>query len=182
MGLINYKDIDFNKSINKENKIINFNGSEIQIINYLPINDKYDLVMTTLKKAFENEIYNSIKIEMYFDLHLIYMYTNIIFDVEDKVDQEEIYDILFNSGLISLVKENINQNELGLLNCMLQNTLQVLDEYNLSIKGFLSDIFDEVLEKVSEIIKVFKNIDPELVKKTLANNLEFAKLIPNKED
>ena len=35
MGLINYKDIDFNKSINKENKIINFNGSEIQIVNCL---------------------------------------------------------------------------------------------------------------------------------------------------
>ena len=29
MGLINYKDIDFNKSINKVNKTINFNGSEI---------------------------------------------------------------------------------------------------------------------------------------------------------
>ena len=35
MSLINYKDIDFKSTINRTNKIINFNGVEIQILNYL---------------------------------------------------------------------------------------------------------------------------------------------------
>ena len=108
MGLINYKDIDFNKSIDKENKIINFNGSEIQILPYLSITDKYDLIMATIKKSYEEGIYNPIKLKMYFNLHLVYMYTNIIFDAEDKAKVEELYDTLSNSGLITLILENID--------------------------------------------------------------------------
>lgn len=87
MGLINYKDIDFNKSINKVNKTINFNGSEIQVVNYLSAQDKYDLIMVTIQKAFEKGIYNEYKLKVYFDLHIVYMYTNIVFTAEDRADE-----------------------------------------------------------------------------------------------
>ena len=36
MNLINFKDIDFNQSIDNSTEIIEFNGSQIQVLKYLP--------------------------------------------------------------------------------------------------------------------------------------------------
>ena len=39
-------------------KTFDFNGNQIEVLQYLPIEDKYDLIMITLQKAKENGIYN----------------------------------------------------------------------------------------------------------------------------
>ena len=56
-----------------------FKDNKIEVLKYLPIEDKYSLVMVTLQKALENDIYNPLKIDIYFHLNLIYMYTNLSF-------------------------------------------------------------------------------------------------------
>ena len=56
-----------------------FKGNEIEVLQYLPAADKYDFIMLTLQKSEEDGIYNENKLDMYFHLHLIYMYTNISF-------------------------------------------------------------------------------------------------------
>ena len=56
-----------------------FNNQTIEVLKYLPIEDKYDLIMITLQKAEEDGIYNDIKLDMYFHLNLVYMYTNLSF-------------------------------------------------------------------------------------------------------
>ena len=43
-----------------------FNNQTIEVLKYLPIEDKYDLIMITLQKAEEDGIYNDIKLDMYF--------------------------------------------------------------------------------------------------------------------
>ena len=40
---------------------ITFNDTEIEVLQYLPINDKYDLIMITLQNAYEEGIYNPLK-------------------------------------------------------------------------------------------------------------------------
>ena len=67
-----------------EIKTFNFNNTEIEVKQYLPIEDKYDLVMITLQKAEENGIYNALKLDMYIHLHLVYMYTNLSFIEKQK--------------------------------------------------------------------------------------------------
>lgn len=182
MSLINYKDIDFKKSINKENKIINFNGSEIRVVNYLSIHDKYDLIMTTIKKSYENEMYNPIKLDMYFNIHLIYLYTNIIFDSEDRADVTVIYDNFKNSGLLALVKEAIDPNELNDLQEKLAQTLQVCKEYNSSVTGFLSNLLNEVMDKIGSGLDTLKDIDPNLLSNILKNNPQLAAMIPSENN
>ena len=176
MGLINYKDIDFNKTINKENKIINFNGSEIQIIPYLSIADKYDLIMATIKKSYEEGIYNPIKLKMYFYLHLVYMYTNIIFDAENKAKVEELYDTLSNSGLITLILENIDEKELEFLQVKLMQTLSEIKEYNSSITGFLSVLLNDLGDKIKNGLNTIKDIDPSILNKVLESNPQLSNL------
>ena len=164
MGLINYKDIDFNKSISKENKIINFNGSEIQIVNYLSANDKYDLIMITLQKAFEKGIYNEYKLKVYFDLHLIYMYTNIVFTAEDRADEVGLYDTLNRSGLLQMVKEQIGEEELNSLWSDMKIVEAKLYDYKGSLLTFLTEAIENLPQKAEKAMETLNQMDPELLK------------------
>jgi hypothetical protein len=164
MGLINYKNIDFNKSIDKTNKIINFNGSEIQIVNYLSANDKYDLIMITLQKSFDKNIYNSFKLDVYFDLHIVYMYTNIMFSNEDKLDEMALYDTLKRSGFIDIIKSNIDENELKELKEYIYTLSEVIIKYRNTfgaVVGTFAQQLPENMEKAKELIGEF---DPDKYK------------------
>ena len=56
--------------VNTQAKEIDFNGNQFEVLQYLPIEDKYDLVMVTLQNCFENGIYNPIKKDMFFHLYI----------------------------------------------------------------------------------------------------------------
>ena len=72
-----------------------FNGNQIEVLKYLPIDSKYDLVEVTLQKSKEsNGYYNPLKVDMYFHLHLVYMYTNISFTDKQREDEAKLYDTI----------------------------------------------------------------------------------------
>ena len=153
MALINFKEIDFNKSINSKNKIINFNNSTIEVVNYLSMDDKYDLIMTTLQKSLENNIYSSFKIDMYFNLHVIYLYTNITFSAEDREDEAILYDKMEQSGLIAAVMEVIDKEELALLKKYIYELAEVMTYRNNSFFGELKYLIDYISPKAQELEK-----------------------------
>jgi hypothetical protein len=158
MSLINYKDIDCNKSIDKTNKVINFNGQEIEIVNYLSTNDKYDLIMITLQKAFEKNIYNSFKMDIYFDLNVVYLYTNLVFDSEDREDESQLYDTLKRSGLIDAVKAEIPEEELNYLkSCVLRMSDTIIKYRNTfgAVLGAIVEQLPEHMEKAKDFIQEF---------------------------
>ena len=88
-----------------------WNENEIEVLDYLPIEDKYDLVMITLQKSLEDGYYNPIKIDQFFHLHLIYMYTNINFTEKQKEDENKLYDSLKSNGLIDAFIEQFSEEE-----------------------------------------------------------------------
>ena len=45
---------------------IDWNNNSIEIKQYLPIEEKYNLVMVTLQEAKESNIYNPLKIDLFF--------------------------------------------------------------------------------------------------------------------
>ena len=59
--------------------VIKLNNKEVKVLDYLPFEDKYDLIMITLQKSFEEGYYNPVKLDKFFHLHLIYLYTDINF-------------------------------------------------------------------------------------------------------
>ena len=65
--------------MNTDVNTFDFCGQKIEVLKYLPAQDKYDLLMITLQKSLENGIYNDFKLNFYFELNLVYMYTNISF-------------------------------------------------------------------------------------------------------
>ena len=168
MALINFKNIDFNKSINNENTIINFNGSDIEIVKYLSTNDKYDLIMITLQKAFEKNIYNPFKMDTYFDLNVIYLYTNILFNQEDREDESKLYDIMKQSGLIDAVKAAIPAEELDYL----KTCVYLLSETIIKYRNTFGSVFGSFIEQLPDNMEKVKDIVETMdIKKieTLAN-------------
>ena len=170
MALINFKDIDFNKSISKENKVIDFNGSEIQIINYLPVQDKYDLIMVTVQKSKEKNMYNPFLIDLYFDLNVIYLYTNIIFNAEDRAEEAGLYDTLKKSGLIDEVKKNIDNDELELLKFYVEAVANYSVQYSNTFKGSVEELLEKLPKDLGGLAELIKNMPPELMEKLGAMN------------
>ena len=72
MSKISYANLKL--KTNSEVKTFDFNGEQVEVLQYLPISDKYDLVMITLQKSKEDNIYNQLKLDMFFFFFLIYIY------------------------------------------------------------------------------------------------------------
>lgn len=174
MSLINYKEIDFNKSINTTNKIINFNDCQIEIVNYLSTKDKYDLIMTTLNKSFENNIYNNFKMDLMFELNVIYSYTNIIFDEQDRFDEADLYDTLKRSGLVDMVLAEIPSDELQYLKSCIDTLSKTIIQYRNTFGSVFSAFVEELPSNIDKAKGVMESIDLEKVQQLTGIMKELA--------
>lgn len=154
MSLINFSDIDFNKSINKPNKVITFNGSEIEVINYLSSSDKYDLITSTIQKAFpKNGIFDDFRTKVFFNLNIVYLYTNIVFSAKERANEFELYDTLSQSGLLELIKAEIDEKELE----ELYNTIIITQERIIAYNNTTASIIYDFIETIPEKFKQFRD-------------------------
>ena len=74
---IKYSDLTL--KLNDSTKEILFNNLKIKVLKYLPWDKKYDLIMITLQQSQENGIFNQLKLDMFFHLYIVYLYTDIEF-------------------------------------------------------------------------------------------------------
>ena len=82
MAKVSYANLKL--KVNKGVKTFNFMEQEIEVLQYLPIEDKRDLISIVCQNAEENGIYNPLLVDTYFHLYLVYMYTDIIFSAKDS--------------------------------------------------------------------------------------------------
>ena len=148
-----------------------WNGNEIKVLDYLPIEDKYDLIMVTLQKSLEDGYYNPIKIDEFFHLHLIYMYTNINFTEKQKEDEHKLYDSLKSNGLIDAFIEQMNEFDYSELFNMLDDTKRELTEYKRSVSGIIQNIITDLPKQAEAMQDIIDNFD----KEKYQNVLNFAK-------
>ena len=148
-----------------------WNGNEIEVLDYLPIEDKYDLIMITLQKSLEDGYYNPIKIDEFFHLHLIYMYTNINFTEKQKEDEHKLYDSLKSNGLIDAFIEQMNEFDYSELFNMLDDTKRELTEYRRSVSGIIQNIITDLPKQAEAMQDIIDNFD----KENYHNVLNFAK-------
>ena len=88
--------------VNQEIKTIEFNEQTIEVKQYLPINDKLELISNVINSAHdENNFANPVKVSVFTTLEIMYAYTNINFTDKQKEDPTKLYDMLISSGLVS---------------------------------------------------------------------------------
>jgi hypothetical protein len=147
--------------VNKDVKTFQFEDSIIEVIQYLPIKDKRDLIDITIEKSLENSIYNPIKLDMYFHLHMVYLMTNINFTEKQKEDEEKIYDALKSSGLLEQILTHIDENEYNELYTYLQEMISKQISYQQSFVGVASKIINDLPKNASAAMDIVNNFDKE---------------------
>lgn len=138
-----------------------WNDYTIDILNYLPIENKYDLIMITLQKSLENGYYNPIKLDKYFHLHLIYMYTNISFTEKQKEDSDKLYNCLKSNGLLDAFINEFNENEYNELYSLLNDTKEAILRQKLSVSGLLESVISDLPAQAEAMQNIIDNFNPE---------------------
>ena len=157
MGKVSYANMKL--KVNNEIKTFDFNGNEIEVLSYLPIEDKFDLVMITLQQSLVNGIYNSVKLEMYFNLNLVYMYTNISFTDKQKEDEEKIYNTLKTNGFFDKMLAIIPDDEYKELLEYIEEQIEKDMQYNLSAASIIKSIVNDLPNQAQAAMDIVNNFD-----------------------
>lgn len=158
------------KTVNTTHEF-DFNGNTIKILNYLPVDDKYDLIMITLQKSLENGYYNPLKIDMYFHLNLLYLYTDINFTDKQREDENKIYDAIKSNGLLDAFLEAFGENEYNELFTMLEDTKNEILNYKHSTSALIQSLINDLPKQAEAVQKIIDNFD----KEKYQNVIDFAK-------
>lgn len=157
--------------LNNEVNTFTFKDQTVEVLKYLPAQDKYDLLMVTLQKSLEDGIYNEFKLNMYFELYLVYMYTNISFTEKQREDELKIYDNLKSNGFFDLFFSKIEESEynelFSLLNSMKVNNMK----YNSSAGAVLNNLINNLPANAEAAAKIVESFNPQQYKAVV----DFAK-------
>jgi hypothetical protein len=161
----NFKDLDI--KINKTYKTINFKGQDIKIAEYLPIDEKIALIDIALQKSMYNGMVHPLQLKKYYELGLVYMYTDVIFSDEDRADEAKLYDVLYCSNFINDVIKSIPAREIQTLAEMLKETKIAIEKHKVSAVGIIETLIEVLNNEVPNIMEQLSQLTPEQAKSTL---------------
>lgn len=142
------------------NDIINNNN--IKVNQYISIEDKNSIIQLALQNSEEDTTYNECKLKMYFELYIVYMYSDIDFTQEEKDDAVQTYDILASNGIIQAIIAAIPQTEYIELYNMFEVTKKNKMKYKNSIAAAIYRFVNDLpinAEAAKEIIEKFNPED-----------------------
>ena len=127
--------------VNQDIKCIEFNGQIIEVKQYLPVNDKLELIGNVINLAHdENNFSNPIKVSVFTTLEIMYAYTNINFTEKQKEDPTKLYDMLISSGLVAEIICAIPEAEYHDIICGISDTIDAVYTYQNSVMGILDTV------------------------------------------
>lgn len=163
---------DLNLKIKKDTAIAKMaDGKEVEVLQYLPMEDKIDLIQIALQKSKENGIYNELKLEMYFNLYIVYMYTNLEFTDEEKADEFKLYDELQSNDIIVRVIGAMDEDEYDNLVTYLKDMRKDYDTYNTSAAALLQAFIQDMPKNAAAAANIVDNFDEDKYKRVV----DFAK-------
>ena len=151
---------DLNVEVENTYKSFDYKGKEVKVMQYLPLEDRLALIDVTLRKSFEDGIYNPMKMWSYFDLHIVFLYSDILFDEEDREDELALFDTLELSGLINQVVINMAEGEYKQLQGLLQEIYENKQKEALGISSVLGNLIGRLPAQLEQATKFLKDFDP----------------------
>lgn len=148
-------------------KTVEWNGQAIEVKQYLPIEEKLDLIANVMQASYQETNYsNPIKETVYYTLYMIEAYTNINFTDKQLADAPKIYDLIIGSDFYSTVFGAIPKEEREYVREGLNDTVEAFYKYRNSVLG--------ILETVSQDYENL-NLDATEIQEKLSdpNNLEL---------
>ena len=126
---------------NEEIGILHINEQDIEVKQYLPINEKLELISSVINSAAdENNFSNPVKENVFLTLEILYHYTNINFTDKQKEDPVKLYDLAVSSGLVNKVTDLIPEEELDEVINGVAQSVKAIYTYKNSALGILESI------------------------------------------
>lgn len=126
----------------EEVKIIKINDLDIEVKQYLPINDKVDLITRVVQSSHNPDVnyYNPILLEVISSLEIIMAYSNISFTEKQKEDVSKLFDLLDSNGIINQIIEAIPEEEYNFILDSIDETIDSVYTYQQSALGIMNAI------------------------------------------
>lgn len=125
-------------------KVAKFGENEIEVKQYLPINEKLDLVAFVLNNsADQNNFANPLKVEVFTNLAILYYYTNITFTDKQKEDAPKLFDLVEENGLLEKVISAMDETEYNIITGSILETIDAYYNYTNSLYGIISNISED---------------------------------------
>ena len=160
--------------VNQDIKTIEFNEQIIEVKQYLPVNEKLELISNVINSSHDdNNFANPVKVSIFTTLEIMYAYTNINFTDKQKEDPTKLYDTLMSSGLVSEVINAIPEAEYHEILCGVSDSIDAVYTYRNSVMGIL----DTISQDYSSL-----EFDATSIQKSLADpdNMAFLKSVLTK--
>lgn len=154
--------------INSDVKTIVIGEQEVEVKQYLPVNDKLILIGKVINAAAdENNFSNPIKLDIFTCLEIVFAYTNISFTDKQKEDLVKLYDILESNHIFDQVIEVIPKSEYKQIIEGVQDCSDAIYTYKNSLMGIL----EMVGQDYSQL-----NFDAEAIREKMADPENLAVL------
>lgn len=154
----NYSDL----GLKTNNDIITFKfkDKEIEIFKYLPLEYKYDVIMTSLHDSDEAGVYNYLKLDAYFNLNMFLAFVkNINFTQEEMNDKLKLYNEIYSSGLLESFLAAVDEKEYNDCYTVLDKMVEIIMKYNTSSTSLLRTLIEDLPKRSSEVKDIIENID-----------------------
>lgn len=127
---------------NQETKILKWNDLDIEIKQYLSVNEKLQLISNVINQSHdvESNFSNPTKVKIYTTLEIIFNYTNINFTEKQKEDICKLYDLIIGSKLYQQILELIPTEEYDDLIVSIETSIKAVYDYQNSVMGILDTI------------------------------------------
>ena len=120
-----------------------FNEQEIEVKQYLPIQDKLSIlgnVLAWCQDVDANNFVNVGKMYLFLYLELVFNYSNIKFTEKQKEDPAKLYDLLMGSGFMHEFISNMDNSEYNQMIDWCIDTANHFYQYRNSVYGILDSL------------------------------------------
>lgn len=157
--------------INTDTKTVDYNGNTIEVLQYVSASDKYDLVHMVLNKSFEEGLFNPVKVDVYFHLGLVYLYSNLNITDKQRENEFDLYDNLASNGILTQILELIPESEYQTLYTYIEEFQKKTLKYRYSAAATLQTFIQDLPKNAEAAKNIVDNFDKEQYKEVI----EFAR-------
>lgn len=156
---MNYSDLKL--KINTDFNIVSvLPGCNINVLKYVSIEEKNDIIQLALQESDENGLFNLFKLKMFFALYTVYTYADIEFTEEEKDDPTKLYDELKSSGVLDAIFGAIEKTEYDDLVTILEKTMKVRLEHRNTIASVLNNFVENLPVNANAAKDIIDKFDP----------------------
>lgn len=123
-------------------KIITIADAEVSVAQYLPLEEKLNLIQTVIELSGNGEegFYNIVKLNTFYIIEMLKAYTNISFTEKQLEDTPKLYDAIVINKIWEEVNKVIPREEQDYIWSNLLNLAREVTEYNHSALGILKAV------------------------------------------